>query len=58
MSLFISYWRCNYTKTIRIMRHNENASPSAVAEIRLIGEELTDEDKENAERLLHSLSGD
>jgi hypothetical protein len=56
VSLFISYWRCNYTKTIRIMQHNEFSSPSAVAEMRLIGEELTDADVQSAKELLKRLN--
>ncbi len=53
--LFISYWRSNYTKTVRIMRHEECATPSAVAEIALKGEELTDADVDAAEAKLAEL---
>lgn len=56
--LFVSYWRCNYSRKIRIMQQEEFSSPLTVAEVALLGDELTDEDVANAEAKLAELTGE
>lgn len=56
VGLFISYWRCNYSKRVQIMRHRENESPEVVETLPLIGDELTEADVKAAEARLAELT--
>jgi hypothetical protein len=47
VGLYISYWRCNFTRTIRIMRDDH----VPVGELKLKGRELTQTDQREAEKL-------
>ena len=54
MGLVINYWRCNFTREIRIMR--DAADPSSVVGIvKLKGKELTRADQRRAEKLAAEL---
>lgn len=53
--MFISYWRTNFTRTIRICRVCKFATPEVLHSFRIAGRKLSDKDVVKAESILKEM---